>query len=121
MIETQFQEKEFIYGILSTLKQDEVRELVASGMKNRWPAARDDHVGLVEVSGELQHAVINFFSIESKLHHQLTIATKQQAKDELTSYWRNPQFSAVNKDPRRNITQTSKNLLNIWGGQPTWR
>ena len=114
MKDTRFPEKEFMYGILSTLKPDAVRELVASGMKNRWPAAQDDHGDLVEVSGELQHAVMNLFSIKSKLHHQLTIATKQQAKEELTSYWRNPQFLAVNEDPRRNITQTSKNLLNMW-------
>ena len=35
MKETQFPEKVFMYGILSTLKPDAVRELVASGMKNR--------------------------------------------------------------------------------------
>ena len=51
MKESQFQEKEFMYGILSTLKPDEVRELLASEMKNHWPAARDDHGGLVEIFG----------------------------------------------------------------------
>ena len=65
-----------MYGILSTLKPDAVRELEASGMKNRWSAAQDNHGDLVEVSGELQHAVMNPFSIKSKLHYQLTIAKK---------------------------------------------
>ena len=53
MKETQFPEKEFMYGILSKLKPDAVRELVASWMKNSWSATQDDHDDLVEVWGEL--------------------------------------------------------------------
>ena len=46
----QFPEKEFIYDILSTLKPDAVRELVATGMKNRSPLAQDDKGDLVEIT-----------------------------------------------------------------------
>ena len=67
--DTQFPEKEFMFGILSTLNPDADRELVAEGMKNRRPIAQDDNRDLVEVSGELKDAVINLFSIKSKFSY----------------------------------------------------
>ena len=67
--DTQFPEKEFMFGILSTLNPDAVRELVAEGMKNRRPIAQDDNGDLVEVSGELKDAVMNLFSIKSKFSY----------------------------------------------------
>ena len=39
---SQFPEKELMYGILSTLKPDEVRQLVAQSLKDRAPKSQDD-------------------------------------------------------------------------------
>ena len=74
--ESQFPEKEYMYGVLSTIKPDAVRELVAEGMKSRWPVAQDDHGDLVEVSGDLKHAITNLFSIKSKSNRSFTISIK---------------------------------------------
>ena len=60
--DTQFPEKEFMYGILFTIKPDAVRELVATWMKNRSPLAQDDKGDLVEITEELKDLVANFFS-----------------------------------------------------------
>ena len=74
--ESQFPEKEYMYGVISTIKPDAVRELVAEGMKSRWPVAQDDHSDLVEVSGDLKHAITNLFSIKSKSNRSFTISIK---------------------------------------------
>ena len=47
---SQLPEKEFMYGVLSTLKPNEVRELVDKSLKNRAPKTQDDKDGLVELT-----------------------------------------------------------------------
>ena len=66
MKDSQLPEKEFMFGILSTLNPDAVRKLVAAGMKNRRADVQDDHGDLVEVCGELKDAVLDLYTMKSK-------------------------------------------------------
>ena len=84
MKDSQLPEKEFMFGILSTLNPDAVRELVATGMKNRRADVQDDHGDLVEEFWELNDAVLNLYTMKSKFDNWLNIDEKQPAKEELT-------------------------------------
>ena len=64
--DTQLPEKEFMYGIVSTVMPEAVRELVASGMKNRTPFAQDDKSHLVEIVEEFKDQILNLYSMKSK-------------------------------------------------------
>ena len=55
-----------MFGILSTLNPDAVRELVATGMKNKRADVQDDQGDLVEVCGELKGAVLDLYTMKSK-------------------------------------------------------
>ena len=66
MKDSQLLEKEFMFGILSTLNPDAVRELVATGMKNKRADVQDDQGDLVEVCGELKGAVLDLYTMKSK-------------------------------------------------------
>ena len=63
---SQLPEKEFLYGILCTLRPDGVRQLVATGVKSRSLAAEEDKDELIEVTVELKEAIMSLFSIKSK-------------------------------------------------------
>ena len=58
-----------MYAVISSIKPDAVRELIATGMKNRSPFDQDDKGDLVEITEELKHSVVNLFSMKSK--HQV--------------------------------------------------
>ena len=83
MKDSQFPEKEFMFGILSTLNPDAVRELVTAGMKNRRIDVQDDHGDLVEVCGELKDTVPDLYTMKSKFDNWLNIDENQPAKEEL--------------------------------------
>ena len=74
---SQFPEKEFMYGILSTLKPDEVKQLVAQSLKDRARKSQDD---LVEVTKELYNSIQDLYSMKSKrvlkVYVNFCIATK---------------------------------------------
>ena len=63
---SQLPEKEFMYGILSTLRPDAIREIIASSLKNRSPIEQEDKGDLVEVSNELKDSITSLFSMKSK-------------------------------------------------------
>ena len=63
---SQFPEKEFTYGVLNTLKPNEVRELVAQSLEDRAPKSQDEKDGLVEVTKELYDSIQNLYSMKSK-------------------------------------------------------
>ena len=80
---SQFPEKEFMYGVLNTLKPNEVRELVAQSLKDRAPKSQDEKDGLVEVTKELYDSIQNLYSMKSKrakkAYVTCCIATKGRA------------------------------------------
>ena len=59
-------EKEFMYAVLSTLKPDEVRALVASSVMHRAPISQDDKADLIEVTHELKDSISELSSMKSK-------------------------------------------------------
>ena len=63
---SQFPENEFMYGVLNTLKPNEVRELVAQSLKDRAPKSQDEKDGLVKVTKELYDSIQNLYSMKSK-------------------------------------------------------
>ena len=63
---SQLPEKEFLYGIMCTLRPDGVRQLVAAGVKNRSPESPEDHGELIEITVELKDAIMNLFAMKSK-------------------------------------------------------
>ena len=63
---SQLPEKEFLYGILCTLRPDGVRQLVETGVKNRSLAAEENKDELIEVTVELKEAIMGLFSMKSK-------------------------------------------------------
>ena len=81
MKDSQLPEKEFMFGILSTLNPDAVRELVTAGMKNRSADVQDDHRDLVEVCGELKDAILNLYTMKNKFSNYLKIDEKQPPKE----------------------------------------
>ena len=64
--DNQLPEKEFMYGVLSTLHPDAVRDMVAEGMKKRAPIMEEDNGELVEVWGELKDSINCLFEMKSK-------------------------------------------------------
>ena len=63
---SQFPEKEFLYGIMCTLRPDGVRQLIANGVKNRSPETPEDNGDLIEVTVDLKDTIMNLFSMKSK-------------------------------------------------------
>ena len=55
-----------MYAKLSSIKPDAVRELIATGMKNRSQFDQDDKRDLMEITKEFKHSVVNLFSMKSK-------------------------------------------------------
>ena len=51
---------------------DDVRELVATGVKNRSQLEQDDKGNLIEVTEELKDAIISLYSMKSKYFKQQT-------------------------------------------------
>ena len=51
---------------------DAVRELVATGVKNRSPLEQDDKGNLIEVTEELKDAILSLYSMKSKYFKQQT-------------------------------------------------
>ena len=64
--DNQLPEKKFMYGVLSTLHPDAVRDMVAENMKNRAPIMEEDKGELVEVCGELKDSISCLFEMKSK-------------------------------------------------------
>ena len=64
--QSQQPEKEFMYAVLSTLKPDEIRTLVASSVINRAPIEQDDKADLIEVTYELKDSITGLYSMKSK-------------------------------------------------------
>ena len=62
----QFLEKEFTYGILSSIKTDAVKEVVYIGIKNRGLSIQDDKGDLMKITQEYKVTMVNLFSINSK-------------------------------------------------------
>ena len=81
--QSQQPEKEFMYAVLSTLKPDEVRALVASSVMHRAPISQDDKADLIEVTHELKDSISELYSMKSKWMWRQTIiiciATKGRA------------------------------------------
>ena len=77
---SQFPEKEFMYGILSTLKPDEVKQLVAQSLKDRAPKSQDEKDDFVEVTKELYNSIQDLYFMKSKrvlkAYMNFCIATK---------------------------------------------
>ena len=69
---TQLPEKEYLYGILWTIMSDAVRELVATGVKNRSQLEQDDKGNFIEVTEELKDAILSLYSMKSKYFKQQT-------------------------------------------------
>ena len=63
---SQLPEKEFLYGIMCTLRPDGVRQLIANGVKNRSPENPEDNGNLIEVTVDLKDTIMNLFSMKSK-------------------------------------------------------
>ena len=110
--ELQLPEKEFMYGILCTLRPDSVRELIATGVKNRSPTVQEDKGDLIEITKELKDSIMDLYSLKSKYFQQFTLTLIQPLEAELTFFWKSPLYSIVKEDLPRNIMPTSKNSLN---------
>ena len=63
---SQLPEKEFMYGILSTLRPDAIREIIANLLKNRSPNEQEDKGDLVEICEELKESILSLFSMKSR-------------------------------------------------------
>ena len=99
---SQFPEKEFMYGILSTLKPDEARQLVAQSLKDRAPKSQDEKDDLVEVTKELYNSIQDLYSMKSKrvlkAYVNFCIATKDRANYLLK---KSSILSAPRKSPKK--------------------
>ena len=80
---SQLPEKEFMYAVLSTLKPNAVRELIASCIVKRAPTSQDDKAGLIEVTSELKESITNLYSIKRMkmpyIDFNFCLATKGRA------------------------------------------
>ena len=82
---SQIPEKEFLLGILCTLKPDAVREIIATGKKNRSPNEQEDKDNLIEITGELMESIMNLYSMKSMYPWKLTIALLQPQRKDWTT------------------------------------
>ena len=105
---SQLPEKEFIYAVLSTLKPNAVRELIASCIVKRAPTSQDGKAGLIEMTSELKESIMNLYSMKSKkmlyIDFIFCFATKGR-----TSYLLNKGsiLSAPRKNPKKyNVDQS---------------
>ena len=62
----QLPEKEFLFGVLSTLMSDEVRMLLFEATKKRAPAKSEDYSNLIEISKEFAEQIDSLLSMKSK-------------------------------------------------------
>ena len=99
---SQFPEKEFMYGILSTLKPDEVRQLVAQSLKDRAPKSQDEKDDFVEVTKELYNSIQDLYFMKSKrvlkAYVNFCIATKGRTNNLLKE---SSILSAPRKSPKK--------------------
>ena len=63
---SQLPEKEFMYGVLSSIRPDGVRELVAQSVKLRSSSTQEENDDLIEVTCELKRDISQLFSMKSK-------------------------------------------------------
>ena len=83
--DSQIPEKEFLFGIFCTLKPDAVREIIATGMKNRSPNEQEDKDNLIEITEELMDSIMNLYSMKSMYPWKLTIALLQPQREDRTT------------------------------------
>ena len=62
----QVPEKEFLYGILCTIRPDGVREIIAAWVKNRSPVEKEDKGDLIEVTKDMKDSIMALFAMKSK-------------------------------------------------------
>ena len=66
MKDSQLPEKEFFFGVLSTLMPDGVRMLLFEATKKRAPANSEDQSNLIEVNKEFAESIDMLLSMKSK-------------------------------------------------------
>ena len=62
----QVPEKKFLYGILCTIRPDEVREIIAARVKNRSPVEKEDKGDLIKVTKDMKDSIMTLFAMKSK-------------------------------------------------------
>ena len=111
--DTQLPEKEFLYGILCSLNPDVVRELVATGVKNRSPLKQEDKSELIEVTKNLKDSILSLYSMKSKYCLKPTLGASQLPKEDPTICSRNFQSWMWTENPQGNMKLTLQSLLTI--------
>ena len=104
--EKELPEKEFFFGLLTTLYYQETQKLIESARGKRAITKKEDKEELIEIEPSILKEIKSLMDFKSKLLYEVILILLQHPEEELTSYWRRSDKANARERILKNMSLT---------------
>ena len=115
----QFPEREFLFGVLSTLRENEMRQLVKEARDNRAIVNNENEDGLIEILPEIKEEIMSILPHKSKHHKNNELSFSNKGKG-LSASQERYKTEAKKKSNQEIWCQSASFKEGKWGRKERW-